>query len=1176
MNRERIRRMSERAFYHRALDVDNFVGKEIIGEISVYKTEESYEKMLRRVLPILPLNIVFVLLRKNMDFLHVFLEYFDNHASNLETAKYLSFLCHVFDYIPIQWIERHVYKIKDARVAHRFLYYVFSHPISYCAYPYKILAENEIVWAKYALLVQINPEYSPFISWNKLLDIRTSLREIIEFKIDISLENFLKSDKEDFILHVVRSAANSSQLGANIQNNILPYCEENNLDSGKIIARGIATKSWSVDQKLQVLSEYVVSNSSKKASLEIMTFKDDAELDQIREYAKQYGIQYEPDPELYSQCISNSNPISRTHSVLCLSGAPKANSPPESPKKMWRRSPSIDLSMQSFLNNPSTISSLADGEPKDPVEYANKLRKYRNLKEIRPVYELANHFGIVVSYSEISDVIGKQQAFNSIMDQVGWAEFGSICELFNLSSEEIMNFMSSSSIPNQEIFQIIPVLHQYVNAYNCEQFLDHLSRFIFGAKKDLSIDIQKLLVLWYDTLEKFFPYAPLEGVQEYLDQIEVIYFLINSNDVDLIKRTLDQFEHGVQTIDILSKFLIKGDVDLHVPKLSSNFVLIDFIQNIRIIDQIHQNDDVDELEKAIERVSGTLYITLYILYDKLVQKGRDFRFQMRILSILQTAPKHCIDFHSLFKNPMQTLKDSISTDNICSLLEILSEFLLSKDELLLHLIQNRMQSKQLDDYRSIIMKLDNPNNDVIQKVLVSRLPLDEIIELFSTLGNTNVMNQNQTIKELTIYGLKKFVNDIIMNSPEVLINNLYDDEATRTRLGNRLHVLARKIALRYDLTIENVTSSMVEAWLNESYPRSSLFDFDKSIFDVTPEEEMEAKDLSIVEKCLFLFQAWDRHLVVEKLVCLEKSSVSIHAKANALLCLFCFEDEHTLTKKYSLDMNMYKNRYYKLHFLNFAGLAGLSIDSESQIDQDLTMNLLSLPKSPFRDSLLVLAHFDNPSRTGIDIVELVHELSTTRVRFLIKYFHKLFLNSRNEKIYDSFLNIVSAPFHELIKMSKEIRVLTPKHWDFFYDTFIIISKVHIDFDKLKFDNEYISIDKVVTNLCQNNYGALVADLAVHIPKGNIRKRVCEILASSKYFDESIKVSLDCAEMFVYIIIQGYLKDAVCVLKDDNIVKLTNWLYENKKNEEIDIVKDALSSSGRTKEINRMMERFSRL
>ena len=640
-------------------------------EYKKFSAPETFESTIQKLLPNLPMTKIQILCERHPEILHIFLDFFLHVNTRKHQPKsYIPFISHIVPRLPIRWISIFIRNCEDPRWAYLVMNSVFSTSTQVVPHMLEQIQENISTWNNY---LQAFPNYksvrdTKISAWQHLIEYRTAALELISYKIQYKFYEYLTINKKDFVENMVMKSASPVQLMRTLKTQIVPYSQTNNINYEKIISENVCKKPWDVEQKLKICQEFINNPNYKQKMLEEMTFLDEDELEKIREFAKQNSIQYEPNPSVYEECISMQHaerrPSSRrltgrSNSIDCLniqairsklSKTPEKKhsclqpSAPVSEGSTLKKSPSIDLSMNS-MPNLGVYSSLADGNCSSSDVYAERLAKYRNLKEIRPIYDLAKDFDIVVSYDEFNDPYGRQTIFDKLISRDGWDKLSVIVYVLKLDPNDLMFSIANNQNYIDQGVIILPKLYNYITRWNSSVFYTFLNDCIAAALNYTPMD--EILPLWYESLQNTFRKIEGKDVDLLLALSRVISVLIDlSKDVKdrsiepLQKQILDTFQSNdnltsLQKLEKVKQILLENQKEKEANDLIP--VVNDYTKEQFINDFTNENiqkvsnsviqirlmknkeESIDFVQTLIDEVDGKQYSILFLAYQLLLE-----------------------------------------------------------------------------------------------------------------------------------------------------------------------------------------------------------------------------------------------------------------------------------------------------------------------------------------------------------------------------------------------------------------------------------------------------------------------------------------------------------------------------------------------------------------------------
>jgi hypothetical protein len=356
-----------------------------------------------------PIPVVLHLCRRHPESLHVFLAYFDFLLTQKTDLKlYIPFLIHEARSIPIQWIHHHLLHITDVRFAGQVLNSVAGCALTIELNPLQIIEKHTEIWQKFRGLVPGVRDISWFAAWRQMTDLRTDLKDLSDLKMNLRLTDYHESPKRDFVRRIIEGCPTQGRLETLINAHLAHYCHANEVHLPKVLAAAVALhENWTVPQKLQVFERFIHDRADLKFALENLTYKSDADLDEIRLFALTRGVTFVLNPNKYRLTMppapGKRRGLQRAPSIEFI-GVIEDRADGE----VWRhRPPTFPVSPSADLGPCCSLSRIANGHPSDPREYAEKLQKYEGLREMRAIIRLATAFSTVVSFDTYSHLKGR-------------------------------------------------------------------------------------------------------------------------------------------------------------------------------------------------------------------------------------------------------------------------------------------------------------------------------------------------------------------------------------------------------------------------------------------------------------------------------------------------------------------------------------------------------------------------------------------------------------------------------------------------------------------------------------------------------------------------------------------------------------------------------------------------
>lgn len=1125
-------------------DWDNFCSRPLA---------ESFEEILPKCAP----AIAIIAYRRHPEEIPYFLYFFDRaNQFHIPTRLYISVLCHQIAIIPVQWIVQHVTLVSDIRYAIQLVNAAFAEAIQEIPRALRLTRFKRGIWDKYRTYCPSVPDESSTESWKRLIDYRVAMREIIDFKLDIRLIDYLKFDKLEIVKRIISNCGTPNKLRSLLKNQIAPYCQNNAIDISSFLV-SIATKDWPVAQKLLVVEEYVKSPTALKESLQHMTFSCEQDLEKIREFAVKYNIEYGPTPGAVANVLTQKSAqaplITRSNSIDRL---PIKISSSQS-FDQYRRSPSIDLGkMQQFIGD-DTFMAFADGEPSNPKEYASKLYKFRKVQEIKPLYEIATQYHMSVALYDYTTMFGKRQIFSTLMLNQPIKEFSNICSILQLEPDVVVDIICAGDEYLPDAGELLEHILPYVQRSNGEQFY----RFLNRATEDM--------INHNDPFESVINFY-IRGSSYCIDFVNGNYIahLVQSLRIAELCKSTDggqkQFSLLINDITrVIDDFPI-SHIEMTIEEFIKNFNSDDinlFISTITTLATYPQDLAIKYLNMLLPHIPGTKYARIHFVYILLKELDDDHEREINIITVLFNASGHNIDFHKLMVKPMSTLRDNITLLNVFQLLPLANMLEVSTDDLILHLIIAKMNSSNYEDYQPLISRLQIESclRPLLQH-LTQRFSSQDQIQFFTQVGKSDKQHIKEVMFVLMEAALPEFIKEEYLHQPKLLITELYNSLPLQQKKGNKIHSIAKLIAKHYEIDLYEIQEENVRNWL--SYPDidigvsvGELRRVPSSVFD-------EQKGNTNLQKALFILRKWQKERATKWLLDFYDSTDDFHAKSMAISCLVTVADESL----YPADDFDISDFYFAQYFHEITDLNELNpefIKARIALDVDDPKILLQY----FIDH-----HIEDPD----SIITLVKRLLIVSKRFILTEFIHLFNAipslTQNEEVWKLFIEVISSPVAEITMKEEHWKPSKSHHFEVISDVLDALSLSPFPIEYIIVNGEELTWGDAANQLCAMGSSALLAEIGSNIVQTKTRNIILANLLVGNHFDDALSWGYDHEVIFEYIVHYN-IETATEVILDQHFIMFTLWLKSKGYRDAIIRVENALKNQGRTNELKRMHERL---
>lgn len=1159
----------------------------------------DFEAKLEEIIPKVSIQKVLVLCERHLDYLHVFLNFFATiNQKQYPPKHFIPFLISIVPLLPIKWISKFALHIDDVRYTYLFLTAAFNSCIMVKPGLLQLLQRNQEIWDKYVKRYKIEGSEHYVTILQHLVEYRTACKELIDYKIEYKLADYLKCDKEEFMLKMVRQSDSPVKFLKVLKAQIIPYCQANQLDVESLIVKGIPKKSYDVPSKLKILSDYVSTLRLRSQFISDMTYTSDEELQQIKDYAKQNNLAYEPNPHVVESFENKPRMAFRARSgsigLMLPSTTGGANipaarlntsSPKAGPLKPptrsdgWKRSPSIELEKNKGSNN--NYSIIADGMADNPAAYAERLHKFRNSKEIRPIYDLAETYAIVVSYDDFQETSTRIKLFDQLIKQDGWDNFTTICQVLTIQPSDLFEHLNTTDKYFNCGKDILPKLLNITDRWNSSQFIKYLDTAVYNFWANLPFT--EFAELWINALQNIYTKVKPESV----DYIVFLSRVVNTaqflTDATQQRTLINEYQKG-RTLEELAHILTdfgQEQAAKFINKKIANYSEAQFIEDytskdIRLVStavlQIRFMEDkqvaVTILQHLIPKVDGQEYTLIAYAYALLYDLDFPCQSQLDILNKLHSGAKVFVNFHELIANPLETLQAATNTDTIQGILPIAKAMNINEDKLVVHVMTNKMNSQYFDDYKQYVKLLRQKSQEELIKVVVPRLKPEEQPQFFQSLGMVEQQRKIQTISDLSNNGLSEFSTSELLNNPKKLIIELYNKTALQDQLGKRLHKIVERIASRYSINPKVYKPEIIKSWLSAEYPP---FEESKNILDPNSTEQLYAADKSAVQQALFVLRTWtilDSLSWVKRFI--EEEGIPYRAKARGIACLFSIGDLVTLQKTFG-DIETL-NAEYKYTILAAHCQAFGHDFTPEQMHPDKIEETFKELQDPWAQSIRSTVFLDRDD----ELIPLFTKLAEGRKFQCLQLIARV-QSQRvilDKSVSEALILSISEAFESLLRKDDGTKAAKSRQQKILRTVFRVMSIIP-QFDYVIINGQHTPLEDAMKLLISSGLSVYAADITSHMTELKTRRRGIYSLVRNGCYDLALEYGFPSEQIFE-IILETDLKAATETMVDNSFIQFTNWMYRQGDKAHLKEVKNYLKDQGRTREIKRMKERFAKI
>jgi len=1148
----------------------------------------DYEQELGRLLSVIPLSTVLALCRRNLNHLYIFLHYFDDsQIARTHPKMYLPYLCHIIYRVPVQWIILHVLKIIDVRYAFQLANSAFCHYFPVYGYSYEYFNVRESTWKKFISVSPGTMDISVHDAWNRLTYLRSSMRELMENNIEIRLCEYIKLDKMAFVQKLLHNSTSMTKYVKLLNSQIIPYCNSNRIQYEGLIVETIARKEWPVTQKLKVVHEYIYDLSNRISALEKMTFSCEEELETIRKYASSNGLIFEPDPINYIKCIESTKTVSIVRSSSNDSFSPSELMGSPCSVEKTRRAPSYTSFSGTEFLQPLSISSIANGKPNNPTEYAKKLYRFRNLKEIGPIYQLAEKFSIVVCYSHIIDIATKGNLFVDVFLECGIGSFSELVSILELDPESIINHFCNNEKTLDYGIEIMPQLCLYLTRSNWPIFLSFITKSV--KKLRTKISNSKLALFLMNCLCNTLPFLDGPSITDYSIKYCILKKIVTkdlseeiSNDI-IIKLVNEvsgeQIIEGIKNKNIEDSFpeiFINSYIKQPTNILEDDLVFFKpdrFFPAIRQISLMDSSIVIPLLVRVLGKTTGTNYSLLHYIYYVLYLNGMNYEKDRSIITLLYHSSTQ-INFGLLMKDPKNILINNVNSMNIYSLLAIARLIGINEDDLLIQLMVNVKNSTQFNDYAKYISLLKKSDSlEPVHNSLINRFKYQERVNFLEALGLKEERIKYETRLDLVTLSLNDFDKNEYLNNPSKMICEIYSKISLHEKFGQSLHELVNRLSSRFGLSITKIREHLLNTWLNENEHKHK--DNSSSVFSETFEEIIHKEDQLIIQKILFILRVWPPRTSVKWLLLFifQKEKISYRSRFRAISALFLFADQKLICSVYQGEFQELVKMQQKSYYMCISETIGLAKGNDLLLDGQYEEFLSQMFDIDNYDvfSLMLVVCIDQKIFNYSILSSIINKMVLSKDLILIKYLPLILDHISTEDFFSIYVQALSSPFREIINKEPQTKPIRSHHLSVIRDTLDSISICTKRIPYLLFDDK-VNWTYVAERLCETGFSHLAAEIGSHLYCIEFYEQICDVLLNKKCFDDLLQFGFDENVVFSYII-QECTEEATHVMIDEHFVRFTAWVHQNNHKDILKVIEDSLLKQGRTMEVKRMKERL---
>lgn len=1116
---------TDNAYYLTYLLVQSFIPSVSWGQFS----QPSPAQSLLEILPALPVTTVVVLCRRHRDLLPHFLLYFQQNTEiHLNPSSYVPFLASFTDFIPPQWIVSHVILIEDIKYCYTLCMAAITAAGILKPLGDRQAKRQEEVYSQYCTLAAIENRMSRKEALIKLSTYRAALRTISDAKLSVSLCVYMNTDKTFFVQKTLSGLSTPSKMVQTLRTTVIPFCQAAAITIETQVTQALIRKNWDVASKLSIIKAFVISKEEKKNILEATTYDGNCEMEMLMAFAADNSIPFTPNP----QNLRHKPVLER--SVSTCSFAPRQRN------NGLKRSPSIELMSSSCSHiSKEALANVADGKTLDPVLYASKLSQLKNHMEIRPLYTLADEYGIVVSYEDFTKKETKLEIASRVLHNRGLGEVEHLVRDVQIDGELIIKVFCTETFPDMRLDMISELL-PFINKGNANDILAFVRRTVIQSGCTFCY---KLLQEVYDAL---LDKVNREGLQIILRHAEFIEYLMTLPDEER-----DAKYRKFVTDEISNENLDYIEDDYHdvINGLSGNTAL-NLAKAIRAVRKMEPEEACQNLLTAIKYINGNRHTRLHICYSLLNEKGFDYAVEVHILELLIDSRLQ-LDFRRLVESPTDMLQRIANLENLTLCLEIAKDLDSECDSITLNVICKKMNSTKIEDYFVPISKLVSHDSGLlIFKELMKRLDYAELPRLLETLGHSELIEYIDTIRDVVSLSIPELVNIELLQNMPALFQKIYGLTAAQDHLGPRIHSFVDSIATRHNLDPLKVRLDIADSFLEQVYEENE--EKEDGLIQSTAEEKMLAWDCRQCLNILFVLQPFTEEQI------LEWGIGKLEGTTDPRIRELIFQVLCTLVP---IDMLPFDEEF---SYNAFSEYFGYIYHMDSIPEKLMTINLYRVFNA--------IAQGINPGEG--DIAALKDAAVKFPILIVKNSLHIIKFFGNQDEVVDSLLIAASFLISVLINRNKQQK-LTAQKCNFMEDVLTTLAAIPVQFTYLYWKGEKIPIIRVIEMLVDTCNVLYAAKIASHVPDQGVRRETLSLIIKSQRFDEAFHLGY--SENYVFnSIMEASLVTATETMIDEHFSRFTNWLHNNGFVEALVVVKQTLKRQGRIIEKKKIKEKLQKL
>ena len=1143
----------------------------------------SLENQLEKLLENIPIHLVIVLCRRHPDLYIYFLRYFQHSPKAKENPKsYLPLLCEWINKIPIQWIVMHIPQIKDAHYSVLLVRETFSYQTIIASDLYEHSLELDEIWHKYLELDNTMSDMSQQEAWSKLIEYRSSIVELNDLKLTntLPLRKYMRTDKKILLKEMLFGITSWSKYNQFFNANITGYCQSKNINIDDLIIETVVKRKWDVSQKISILKK-IKDQDKLKTALEQMTFQNEKELDEIKAFAKKSKIDFKTNPTNYIQSLKslyNSN-LSRSNSNESI----LSNRTSPSPRRITRCASLNKFDFSQMCT--CTLSKIANGLPLDPKIYASKLDKYKEIEEIKPLFDLATEFSMVISYDNYCEEEEKVNVFIELVTKNGHTVIERVMELLGFDADKVVEIVWSNNVFKNDAINIAPHLFKLYTKRNWEIVIDYIKK---CAQKIGTISTCTLLI---DALNKAVPFINGVKLVEVANTFPIIKGILNvpTNEQGHLLSLIGNGSIDDAKLYIESKQL-KQYFDLLVDEgkmlneeetmkalLSGNIDRICLaVQTILLLPQSKKSGILLNLMNTIP---GTNLQMLQLVFFLMSKNNMAYDNKIKILFILFNLSINGTDFNEIIKEPQSFIFDNINVKNVYDMITLSTLLNMSTDKALLNLMIKKMKSTNFDDYSEFISLLrKEKSKEPLITGLSTRFNDQNRIYFYEALGESEKAKELKIDQILVSKDFSDHSNESYKSNPSRMICDFYSEIKLQEKYGNQLHEMMKNVADCCKLSITKIREHIANFWLTDTL--SAEIKPTESTFIESKYYIYKRDDEANVQKALFVLRSWSLKNALKWLIAFIYQEKPFRAKAKAFECLFTIADRNEIESVFTGKFEDLVAKQKAVYFCRILEMHNLPAKEEMFDKRRIEATIKELSKNLSNEGA-ALTIFEMMIEYSIKD----EELAVNVFNALFKY-NKYFLLTRiigfldatgldkSKQMEELVIRLLSYPMQELIDKKPYLPAFKAHQMSVFRAILDVFSQSPFNVSKLYVDGELLPLPRVIELSAAKGWPNHAAELGSHVADIKCRQEILHVLIENHHYDLSFQFCFNEKEIFTFICDENrFVEDAAKLMLDETLAKFTSWLDRINNSDALQVVISTLRSQMRTVEADRIIRKL---